>query len=131
MNHNFAVKVERRKAMDKKEKIEKKRIISEFIDLEKSRYKDDEVDTLYNIVTNREKFNGLTRTIKNAFSDWSSDGKYTRKEETTYTFKSNDDGVSVEKSYQYHDDDGQSDKWNGSFNTGRVILNVFNSFFKN
>jgi hypothetical protein len=116
--------------MDRKEKNEKKRIISENINLGSGRYKDDEVDTLYELTTNHEKYNGQTKPIKNKFTDWSSDGKYTREEETTYTFKGDDEGVRIEKKYQYHDDDGQSDETNTVYNSGRDILNLFKSFFK-
>ena len=114
--------------MDRKEKNEKKRIISEHIDLGKGRYKDDEVDALHELTTNREKYNGQTKTVKHRLVGWSSDGKYTREEETTYTFKGDDEGVRIEEKYQYHDDDGQRGASDRVHNTGRDILNLFKSF---
>lgn len=116
--------------MDKKEKNEKKRVISEHIDLKNGRFKDDEVDTLHELATKREKYNGQTKTIKHKFDGWSSDGKYTREEETTYTFKGDDEGVRIEEKYHYHDDDGQKGESNTVHNTGRDILNLVKSFFK-
>lgn len=114
--------------MDRKEKNEKKSVISEHIDLGNGRYKDDEIDTLYKFSTNREKYNGQTKTIKHKFDSWSSDGKYTREEETTYTFKADDEGIRIEEKYQYHDDDGQRGSTDRVHNTGRDILNLFKSF---
>lgn len=66
--------------MDRKEKSYKKSKISEHIDLGNSRYRYDEVDTLHELATNREKYNGQTKTVKHRFDGWSSDGKYTREE---------------------------------------------------
>jgi len=115
--------------MDRKEKNEKKRAISKKIDLGSGRYKDDEVDTLHELATNHEKYNGKTKSIKNKFTDWSSDGKYTREEETTYTIKGDDEGVRIEKKYQYHDDDGQSGESETTYDKGRDIINLFKSLF--
>ena len=64
-------------------KKEKKNMISEHIDLANGRYKDDEVDTLYDLTTNQQKYSGQSKSVKNKFTSWSSDGKYTREEETT------------------------------------------------
>lgn len=115
--------------MDRKEKNEKKEIISDYIDLGNGRYKDYEVDTLHELATNREKYNGQSKTLKNKLNGWSSDGKYSREEETTYTFKGDDEGVRIEEKYQYLDDDGQSDTIDKVHNKGRDVLKLFNSFF--
>lgn len=122
-------KYEKEKTMDKKEKNEKKRIISEHIDLGNGRYKDDEVNILHELATNREKYNGHTKTIKDKYVGWSSDGKYTREKETTYTFIGDDEGVRIEEKYQSHDDDGQRDASDRVHNNGREILNLYKSHF--
>jgi hypothetical protein len=114
--------------MNRKEKSEKKRVISEHIDLGNGRFKDGEVDSLHELATNREKYNGQSKTIRRKFDSFSSDGKYTREEETTYTFRGDDEGVRIEEKYQYHDDDGQTGGSETVHNTGRNILNLFKSF---
>ena len=114
--------------MKKKKKNEKKRIISEYIDLGNGRYKDSEVDSLHELATEPDKYNGKSKTIRNKFDGVSSDGKYTREEETTYTLRGDKEGVRIEKKYQYHDDDGQTGENETVYNTGRDILNLFKSF---
>ncbi|GHS89293.1 hypothetical protein AGMMS49957_12270 [Synergistales bacterium] len=110
-------------------KKEKKKIISEHIDLAKGRFKDDEVDTLYDLTTNQQKYSGQSKSVKNKFTSWSSDGKYTREEETTYTLKGDDDGVRIEENYKYHDDDGQREEHDTVHNTGRDIINLLKTIF--
>ena len=83
--------------MNRKEKSEKKRIISEYIDLGNGRYKDSEVDSLHELATEPDKYNGKSKTIRNKFDGVSSDGKYTREEETTYTLRGDKEGVRIEK----------------------------------
>ena len=114
--------------MNRKEKSEKKRIISEYIDLGNGRYKDSEVDSLHELATEPDKYNGKSKTIRNKFDGVSSDGMYTREEETTYTLRGDKEGVRIEKKYQYHDDDGQRGENETVYNTGRDILNLFKSF---
>lgn len=116
--------------MDRKEKQAKKSFISEAIDLANGRFKDEEVDSLYDLVENRSKYDGTARTYKHSFDSWCSDGKYTRDEETTYTFRGDDSGVRIEEHYQYHDDDGQSGSSDRVYNTGRDILNVLGKVFR-
>lgn len=111
--------------MDRQEKQSKKNIIGEFIDLANGRFKDEEVDTLYDIVKNRSEYDGMAKTYKDSYSSWCSDGKFTRDEETTYTFFSDDNGVRIEEQYMYHDDDGQSGSSKIFHCTARAILNVF------
>ena len=110
--------------MDRKEKKEKKNYISKSIDLANGRYKDEEVNFLYKLAKNRSEYDGKAKTHKHSFTDWSSDGKYTRNEETTYTIRGDEKGVRIEEHYQYHDDDGQSGSCDRIFNTGREILNI-------
>lgn len=116
--------------MNKKEKEEKKRIISRNVNLENGRYKDEEIDELYELVTNFEEHNGLTKSIKNEYTGWSSDGKYTREEETAFTIKEDSGVIQIEEVYKYHDDDGQSGSRKLVHNSGRDIITVLKSIFK-
>lgn len=115
--------------MDRKEKQSKKGVISAFLDLGNGRYKDDEVSTLYDLVENRKEYDGQTRTYTSSYTDWSFDGKYTRDSETTYVLRGNDDSVSVEETYSYQDDDGQSGGYNRVYNTAREVLPLLKKLF--
>ena len=115
--------------MNKKEKKEKKAIISEAIDLGNGRYKDEEVDTLLKLVNNRDEYSGKSRTHEKSEDGWYSGGKYTRNKETTYTFQSDEDGIRIDEHYEYHDDDGDSGGYDTSHRTGRAILNVLDMLF--
>ena len=116
--------------MDKKDKRAKKSFISEFIDLGNGRYKDEEVDTLYDLAKNREKYDGQSRTLKGSYTSWSSDGKYTRDSETTYTLRGKEDRVRIEENYSYQDDDGQSGSFNRVYSTAREILPLLSKLFE-
>ena len=106
--------------MDKKEK---KSVISKFIDLANGRFKDAEVDTLYDLVTNRDKYDGRSHTYKSWHDSFSSDGKFSRFEETTHTIRNKGDRITIERKYQYQDDDGASGEDTSEYTTGRDILN--------
>lgn len=89
-------------------KNEKKKLIGESLNIGSSRLRDNEVEFLYQFVTEYDRFIGITETIESSYDGWSSDGKYTRWEKYTYSFGGNVVGICVENSYR--DDDGQSDK---------------------
>ena len=94
--------------MTPSEKTEKKKLISREIELGSSRLRDNEVEFLYQFVTQYDRFIRITETINRSYESWSSDGKYTRWEVYTYYFGTNDIGIYVEESY--HDVDGQNGK---------------------
>ncbi len=110
--------------MDRKEKQEKKQNISQYVDLANGRYTDDEIDRLIDLVNNRNKYNGKSKTIKNSYDSWSSDGKYTRDEETTYIFQNKPDGICIKEDYQFFDDDGHSGKTETEHRSAREILKL-------
>ena len=95
--------------MTPSEKNEKKRLIGEALEIGSSRLRDNEVEFLYQFVTQYDRFIRITETINSSYESWSSDGKYTRWEVYTYYFGTNDIGIYVEESY--HDDDGQSGEY--------------------
>lgn len=109
--------------MTPKEKREKKSAISAVIDLGNGRFKDHEVDTLYDLATRRDEYNGRSYTRKGSSNGWYSDGKYTRNYETTYTIRNDESGMRIDEHYEYHDDDGQTGSSDWSYRTGREILN--------
>ena len=115
--------------MDRKEKQRKRGLIAGALDLAGAHLKDSEVDTLFSIVSDPDTYNGKSKTIKNRFTSWCSDGKYTREEETTYTLFSGDDGVRIEEKYGYHDDDGQSGECKRIHSSARGILGILADFF--
>lgn len=116
--------------MDKKQKNQMKDRISQFIDLANGRYKDDELNCLFNLVENIDEYANTKKTYHRRFSDYSSDGKYTRTEETTYTLLNTNNRISVEKIYSYEDDDGQTGGMFDEYTTGREILRVLEKVIK-
>ena len=112
--------------MDKKEK---KCIISESIDLSNGRFKDSEVDRLYDLATNSDEYVGKSKTRKRSFTSWSSEGKYTRDEETTYTIKGDNGRITIDEDYSYHDDAGQSGSYSISHSTAREIISLLGDIF--
>lgn len=112
-------------------KKEKKSIISESIDLANGRFKDYEVDRLFDLASNSDEYIGKRITKKHSFTNWSSDGKYTRDEETTYTINSEDGKITIDEEYSYHDDDGQSGGYSSSHSTARQILSILSDIFDN
>lgn len=65
--------------MTPSEKTEKKKLISREIELGSSRLRDNEVEFLYQFVTQYDRFIGITETIESTHDGSSSDGKYTRR----------------------------------------------------
>ena len=116
--------------MDRKEKKQMKERISDYLDLGNGRYKDDEVETLLDLTENREEYDGRSKTHRHSFTGWSSDGKYTRDEETTYTIRSDNDRVRIDEHYEYHDDDGQHGEYDRTYESGRDILNILREIFE-
>ena len=113
--------------MDRKEKAEKKKVISERLDLSNQRFRDDEVDRLYDLTTHENGYDGKSKTFRNSFDGWYSGGKYTRTEENTYTIRDDDDGFRIDHHYESHDDDGEEHFSDGVLNTGRAVLDLFST----
>lgn len=95
-----------------------------------SRLKEKEINALYDIVENPGKYDGAKRTIKQTKTDYSSDGKYTRKIEQTYTLRSDRDGVRIEEHYQHHDDDGDSYESDTVHDGARDLVGLLDTIFK-
>ena len=109
--------------MNRNDKKAKRDYISTHIDTSKARLKDDEVDFLCEFIDGYdEKYKGRTHTHRSSYDGWSSDGKYTRKEETTYIFS---DDIGIHEEYSDHDDDGQSGCQSRDIKDARGILNWF------
>lgn len=114
--------------MNRKEKKMKRMRIGESLDLDNAHLSDEETDLLYDIVTNPEDYNGRSETKRRKFRDWSSDGYYTRNEETTYNLYSDEDGVRIEEDYEYEDDDGQNGNSSVVHKSARGILKLISMF---
>ena len=115
--------------MNKKEKAEKKEVIGRSIDLGNGRFKDDEVNSLYNLVENIDSYNGKSYSSHSQSTGWCSDGKYTRDMTTTTGIVSDEDGIRVEVRRDYHDDDGTSGSFTNTFKTAREILGFMGFLF--
>lgn len=116
--------------MDRKEKQAKKSVIGKSIDLANGRYKDDEVDRLYDLVSRRNEYAGASRSYRSSYDDWCSEGRYTRHTEETYTFVCDDGSVRIDRDTHYWDDDGSgSGDYHESYDTGRSILRVLDKLF--
>lgn len=111
-------------------KKEKKSIIGEVINLAGGRFKDEEVDLLYDVVTNPEEYMGRKKVSKSTSEGICSDGKYTRDEEREYTIGSKEGKVVVDFDYRYEDDDGESGSSHRTYETGREIVSVLRNVFK-
>ncbi len=114
--------------MNKNEKRQKREEIGKYINLGNSRLKDSEVETLYDIAKNPQKYDGKTHTVKRTRNGWSSDGKYERQERDTYTLKCDEDGIRVVRHYECQDDDGYSDESTTILDGVRAVLNIINQF---
>ena len=117
--------------MNKKEKQRKRVVISTALDLAGAHLKDSEVDTLFDIVSAPKDYDGTSKTVEKSYTSWCSDGKYKRKESTTYTLFSGDEGVRVEEDYVYHDDDGQHGGNRVIHTSARMILRSLSVIFDN
>lgn len=114
--------------MNRKEKQMKRMRIGESLDLDNAHLSDEETDLLYDIATNPDEYNGRSETKRRKFHDSSSDGPYTRNEETTFNLFSDEDGVRIEENYAYKDDDGQSGSSSTVHKSARGILKLISKF---
>ena len=109
--------------MDKKERVAKKERIQKHIDLARGRFNDEELNTLDNLVTNRDNYNGKSHTIKRSSNGSSSNGKYREDTTITSTFKNDESGIHIDVSCKSKYDDGEYSESNFIYKTGREILN--------
>ncbi|MBR0457306.1 MAG: hypothetical protein IJJ01_11640 [Firmicutes bacterium] len=107
--------------MDKKTKRER---IKEVIDLSGNRFKEAEYDELLDLVNNAKDFIDSPKSYEKSSKGFSSDGKYTRKEKTTYRLRDVDGRIVGEEQHEYFDDDGTSGNFTYVFDAARDILNI-------
>ena len=116
--------------MNIREKNEKKSVISQFIDLQNGRYSDDEIDLLYNLAQNRNKYNGKSKSkrslphrIKHI------NGSFDRITETTHTFIVQNDRILIVKERTDYDEDKTWAPDITVYNTAKDILkNIYEVF---
>lgn len=100
-----------------------KRSIGE-IDATGSRLKRNEKQFLEALSAQPERFKGKEQTVESKFTDWSSDGKYTRHTKTKHRFGDDNMSITVEESYE--DDDGQTGSSSSTVELkARSIINYF------
>ncbi len=116
--------------MDKKEKQEKKRFINESIDLSNHRFKDQEVDDLHALVSNKEHYIGMSHSVTGNKLGWDHDGKYTYEYEDRFTVKNDEGRMYIENVYTRKFDDGQVQIYRDDIDNPREILSTINKYFK-
>ena len=117
--------------MDRKEKKARKDKLSEFVNFGNGRFTDSEIETLESLVQNRDSLDGTTKTYRSSYKTFDSEDTYRVNEEDTYSFRSNDDGISIERDFNRHWDDGQEDSSHEIIDTARGILNFISKLFDN
>lgn len=116
--------------MNRKQKTEMKKYISDSIDLDGRRYRDDEITRLYDLVQNRDKYNGMSKTHHDSKTDKEPYGSwYTRKDETTYTFMSDERGVRINEKQKSSIDGCPEPGHDWDYTKGRDILKFLGKIF--
>ena len=115
--------------MDKNEKNMKRSIISKAIDISKAHLKDSEVDMLYQIAIQPEKYDGTKKTHKIYRSDFDHDGSYEREIADSYTLRASQDRIGIDLHSETYDDGGLSSSGDRFFNTARDVLNILRDHF--
>ena len=115
--------------MDRKEKSARKAKLSEHIKLGNGRFKDYEIEELEALVQNRDNLDGTTKTYRSSYKAFDSEDTYRVDEEDTYSFHSDDEGISIERDFNRHWDDGQNDSYHEVFDCARDILNLASKLF--
>ncbi|SHJ59988.1 hypothetical protein SAMN02745136_00502 [Anaerocolumna jejuensis DSM 15929] len=92
------------------------------IDVTGSHIKKNEKQFLEDFSTQYDRFKGKEQTIVINHDDVYSGGRYTRQTTTKYSFREDRMGIDVNISY-IDDDDGQTDEYNYTIDTGRDLIN--------
>ena len=109
--------------MDKNEKKRIRDRIGQHLDVSGTRMSDEEASFLDNLIENYDSYRGTSQTRRRSHKSFSSDGKYTRTEESTYTFT---DDVGIRHDYKYYDDDdGQTGESSSVIKDARGVLDWF------
>ncbi len=112
--------------MNQNEKKHAREFIGRFIDISRSHLTDDETKFLLDLIHGYDSdFRGRSLTHNSSNQGWSSDGKYTRTETTTYTFTPH---IGIEEHQTVRYDDGQNDEYRTQITDARGILNWFRKF---
>ena len=109
--------------MDRNDKKRLRDHIGEHLDVSTSRLTDDEATFLKGFVDDYDgTHKGRSTTRDRTHDGWSSDGRFTRKEQFTDTFTNE---VGIHQDYSYQDDDGQTGQSSRDIKDARGILNWF------
>lgn len=115
--------------MDRKEKNARRAKLSEYVNLGNSRLKDHEIEELEYLAENRDALDGISKTHRSSYRAFDSEDTYYVKEEDTYSFHSDDSGISIERNFNRLWDDGQNDSSNDVYDTARDILKHVSKLF--
>lgn len=102
---------------------DKRKKISERINLGNGRFKENELDTLLDIISNFGEYKNRDNTKRESYKTWSSDGKFTRTIERNFSFDEDDDGIFISERYNQKDDDGDESSSVIEHRLARDILN--------
>lgn len=109
--------------MDRNEKKQIREHVGEHLDVTKSRLTDDEATFLKGFIDDYdEEYKGRSITRERTHDGWSSDGRFTRKEQFTDTFM---DVVGIRQDHSYQDDDGQTGQSSRVIQDARGVLDWF------
>lgn len=104
---------------------EKRMFVGERINLAGGRFTDHEYDLLIEIIELFEMLIGKSYTEKHSKTGISSDGKYRRDYQYTYSVGEDEDGIFLSEDYSFQDDDGMSGTDYKKINTARELINHF------
>ena len=102
----------------------KRNLIGKHIDIDGCRLKEEEANQLIKLIEDISSLVGKSRTHRRQFTDCSSDGKYTRTIETTYTVCNDHDRIYINENEEYWDDDGGSGHRSVKHTAAREILKL-------
>ena len=112
------------------ERKEKKEYISEYIDLGNGRFSDDEIEKLYDLVENRDSYDGCSnRSVKYDEGVLSSDGRFKTTETITYTFMYDGRRIWIRETIHFVAEGEDPTEYSIDHETGREILRVIKNLF--
>lgn len=116
--------------MNKTEKNARRAELSKYINLGNGRFKDHEIEKLESLVENRDRLDGTVKTYRRSYKTFDSEDTYRVEENDTYTFRSGDGKIHIERDFERHWDDGQDNYYHEDYDTGRAILGLISKLFE-
>ena len=114
--------------MNAKEKAERKASIAEHINLDNARLKDTELELLENLVKNRIKLDGKSKTYTSSHKSFDSDGTQYVDETRTYTFRAGTPKIHIDEFFKSVWDNKTNEN-HYTHDSARDILNLLKKIF--